>query len=304
MEFHQVRYFLMAAEKLNFTRAAEACHVSQPALTRAIHKLEDELGGELFIRDGRAVTLSPLGDVMREHLQRIQATKELARVAARNFLADDTAELNVGIMCTVGPDVLTVFIDEFKRRHRDVLLILHDIEPGALSKLLRTGVLDLAIVAQHEDHEFEGVSAQVLFEEPMGVAFAAGHRFAAMRQVTLFDVAEESYLDRLNCELRRPFYGFLDENDLELHVACSSAREDWIQAMIMRGLGVSIMPRFSVISRRLGWRRLSGPLAGRRQVSVVRPRGTPAQASARTFFSDAENFPWQRALDANDALPD
>ncbi len=74
MEFHQVRYFLMAAENLNFTRAAEQCHVSQPALTRAIQKLEDELCGDLFIRDGRSVTLSPLGDLMREHFQRIQAT--------------------------------------------------------------------------------------------------------------------------------------------------------------------------------------------------------------------------------------
>jgi DNA-binding transcriptional LysR family regulator len=75
----------MAAENLNFTRAAEQCHVSQPALTRAIQKLEEELGGELFTRDGRAVTLSPLGGMMREHFQRIHATKEMARAVAKIF---------------------------------------------------------------------------------------------------------------------------------------------------------------------------------------------------------------------------
>ncbi len=88
----------------------------------------------------------------------------MARAAAKNFLEEDTAELNIGIMCTIGPDVLTAFIDDFGNRHRDVLLILHDIEPNALSKLLRTGVLDLAFIAQHGDLGSEGVTAEVLFE--------------------------------------------------------------------------------------------------------------------------------------------
>ncbi len=91
MEFHQIRYFLMAAENLNFTRAAEKCHVSQPALTRAIHKLEEELGGDLFIRDGRAVTLSALGGLMREHFRRIHATQAMARAAAKSFLDEGSA---------------------------------------------------------------------------------------------------------------------------------------------------------------------------------------------------------------------
>ena len=139
MEFHQVRYFLMAAENLNFTRAAEQCHVSQPALTRAIQKFEGELGGELFIRDGRAVTMSAFGRLMHKHCRRIQDTQEMTRAAAKNFLDEGSSELNVGIMCTIGPDVLSTFLNDFRNRHRDVLLILHDIGPKALPDLLLTG---------------------------------------------------------------------------------------------------------------------------------------------------------------------
>ena len=298
MEFHQVRYFLMAAENLNFTRAAVQCHVSQPALTRAIQKLEDELGGDLFIRDGRTVTLSPLGGLMRAHFQRIHATKEMARAAAKNFLDEGCAELNVGIMCTIGPDVLSAFLNSFRSNHRDVLLILHDIEPGALSKLLLTGSLDVAFIGLHGDQGREEISVQALFEEDMVVAFADGHRFAAMPEVTLYDVAEESYVDRLNCEIRQPFYDFMARNDLDLRVACSSSREDWIQAMVIRGLGVSVMPRFSIITRRIGWRKLSGPLSGRRQVTIARAKGLSPQPSANVFFSDATKYRWQNALEA------
>jgi len=300
MEFHQVRYFLMAAENLNFTRAAEQCHVSQPALTRAIQKLEAELGGELFIRDGRNVTLSPLGQVMREHCQRIQETQAMTRTVARTFLDDGATELNVGIMCTIGPDVLSAFLDDFKSRHHDVLLILHDIGPEALPELLLTGALDAAFIALHGNHSFKEISTHTLFEEDMVIAFADGHRFADKPEVSLYDVAEETYVDRLKCEIRQPFFNFMDHNDLDLKVACSSQREDWIQELVIRGVGVSVMPRFSITTRRLGWRTMTGPLFKSRQIKIARANDTSPQPSAKSFFAEAANFNWQSALAAFD----
>ncbi len=296
MEFHQIRYFLMAAENLNFTRAAEQCHVSQPALTRAIQKIEEELGGEPFIRDGRAVTLSPLGRLMREHLRHIHETQEMARAAARNFLDNGSSELNVGIMCTIGPDVLSAFLNDFGNRHRDVLVILHDIGPEALPELLSTGTLDCAFVALHGDQEFTEISAQALFEEDMVVAFADGHRFAEMEQVTLYDVAEESYVDRLKCEIRQPFFDFMDLNELTLRVVCSSQREDWIQELVIRGLGVSVMPRFSITTRRIDWRKLTGPISNCRHIMIARANGLSPQPCADAFFTEAREFQWQNAL--------
>jgi len=300
VEFHQVRYFLMAAENLNFTRAAEQCHVSQPALTRAIQKLEGELGGELFVRDGRAVILSPLGQVMREHCRRIQETQQMARSVARTFLDEGATELNIGVMCTIGPDVLSAFLDDFRSRHRDVLLILHDIGPEALPELLLTGALDSAFIALHGDHSFKEIATQALFEEDMVVAFSQGHRFADKPEITLFDVAEEIYVDRLKCEIRQPFFDFMNQNDLNLNVACSSQREDWIQELVIRGVGVSVMPRFSITTRRLGWRKLTGPLSKSRQINIARANETSPQPTASSFFAEAADFHWQNVLTALD----
>lgn len=296
MEFHQIRYFLMAAETLNFTRAANQCNVSQPALTRAIQKLEDELGGKLFSRDGRAVSLSPLGRLMCEHLQSIHETQDMARAAAKSFLNEGASELNVGVMCTIGPDVLSAFLDDFRRSNRDVLVILHDIGPEALPELLAMGTLDCAFIASHNGQSAGELSVQELFEEPMVVAFTAGHRFSKMSQVDLHEIAEESYIDRMKCELRQDFLDFFEQNNLKLMVACSSQREDWIQELVIRGVGVSVMPRFSITTGRIGWRQLTGPISNSRNILIARARKPSPQETADTFFSDAKRFQWQTAL--------
>ncbi|MEO0912383.1 MAG: LysR family transcriptional regulator, partial [Pseudomonadota bacterium] len=79
MELHQLRYFLAVAETLNFTRAAEECGVSQPSLTRAIQKLEAEMGGPLFRREGRRTHLTELGRTVFPRFQQAVSLTELAR---------------------------------------------------------------------------------------------------------------------------------------------------------------------------------------------------------------------------------
>jgi DNA-binding transcriptional LysR family regulator len=296
MEFHQIRYFLMAADHLNFTRAAEQCHVSQPALTRAIQKIEDELGGELFVRDGRAITLSPLGRLMREHLQQIDEHRRMARAAAQNFIDKGTSELNVGVMCTIGPDLLSAFLSDFRETNTDILLILHDVTPEALPELVRSGALDCGFVTERRDRDSNGLSAARLFSEDLVVAFSSGHRFSNMDQVTLFDVGEENYIDRLKCEFRQPFFDFMSDNNLDFKVICSSQREDWIQELVMRGAGVSCMPRFSIMSRRLQWTNLSGPLSEPRNVTVTWSDRNPLKPYTSAFIENAQRFSWDAAL--------
>ncbi|MDF2765319.1 MAG: transcriptional regulator [Rhodospirillales bacterium] len=83
MEMHQVRYFLAVCETLNFTRAAERCHVTQPALTRAIQKLEEEVGGQLFRRERNATHLTHLGQMVKPHLEQVLADSQAAMSTAR-----------------------------------------------------------------------------------------------------------------------------------------------------------------------------------------------------------------------------
>ena len=85
MEMHQVRYFLAVCETLNFTRAAERCHVAQPSLTRAIQKLEQEFGGPLFRRERNRTHLTDLGRLVQPHMRAVSAAAEAAHTEAEEF---------------------------------------------------------------------------------------------------------------------------------------------------------------------------------------------------------------------------
>jgi LysR family transcriptional regulator, hydrogen peroxide-inducible genes activator len=102
MEMHQIRYFLAVSDLLNFTRAAEQCNVTQPALTRAIQKLEEELGGLLFRRERHLTHLTDLGRLVRPQLEQVWRHTETAKTTAQSFLKLESAPLGLGVMCTIG----------------------------------------------------------------------------------------------------------------------------------------------------------------------------------------------------------
>ncbi|MBX9700389.1 MAG: LysR family transcriptional regulator [Acetobacteraceae bacterium] len=114
MELHEIRYFLAVCQTLNFTRAAEQCNVTQPALTRAVEKLEGELGGLLLSRERGNIHLTELGRLMQPHLEEVLARTQAAKEQAGRFLRLESAHLRLGVMCTVGPVRFVGFLNRFR----------------------------------------------------------------------------------------------------------------------------------------------------------------------------------------------
>jgi len=106
---HQIRYFLTACDTLNFTRAAEQCDVSVPSLTRAIHALEEELGGQLFRRERHLTHLTDLGRLMQQHLSAARDATEAARQEAARYAEADT-KLKVGVAATMPSRHLVAYL--------------------------------------------------------------------------------------------------------------------------------------------------------------------------------------------------
>jgi LysR family hydrogen peroxide-inducible transcriptional activator len=147
MEMHQIRYFLAVAETLNFTRAAELCNVSQPALSRAVQQLEEEVGGLLFRRERNQTHLTDLGLLLRPRLQSVLENTREAKQAAQRFLTLDEAHVTLGVMCTIGPRRFMGLLADFQARHPGIELRLIEGVPDTLGERLATGELDLAIMA-------------------------------------------------------------------------------------------------------------------------------------------------------------
>lgn len=244
MEFSQIRYFLAVAEHLNFTNAADACAVSQPALSKAISKLEETLGGELFDRSSHQVMLTEFGRVMRVQFELIEDSRRMALQAAKKAASVPTRKLNIGVMCTVSSGRFAQFIKIYQAANPSLEIVLHDVTGMAIPEKLLNGELDCVFCARSQTHD-QRFDAIKLFEEPMLIAFANGHRFGDMTSVPLAEIAKEPYLDRLYCEFREDFLTRTKASGLKLNVVLSSNREDWILELVKNGMGVSLIPESS-----------------------------------------------------------
>ena len=290
MEMHQARYFLAVCEVLSFTRAAEQCHVSQPALTLAIKKLEDEFGGPLFHREGRRVLLTDLGNRIRPHVEQMLVQADAARQVADEFRLLHQTPLQLGVMTTIGPVRLAAFLARFKADHPGVELGVHEGDLADLSGRLEAGHLDLGILHAPDGHA-PSLRAQPLYNERYVVIVPPGHPLERQDTVRLADVAPHPYVDRLACEMREKVMAVCGERKIELYATFRSEREDWVQGMVMAGMGFAFMPEYSVTHGGLVPRPLVEP-AVERTVSLVNVAGRLFSPAGQMFSRAALAHRW------------
>jgi LysR family transcriptional regulator, hydrogen peroxide-inducible genes activator len=244
MEMHQVRYFLALAEVLNFTRASDRCNVTQPALSRAIKLLEEELGGLLFRRERESTHLTDLGHMVRPHLQSVYHHSMLAKHLSQDFVR--RLPLKLGIMSTISPDEIVDLIANIRTRHPDVELKLCDSNANDLRSRLLAGDLEVVIYALPGEEPDLRTHSIPLFREQMVLAVHRGHRLAKERAFPVREMNNESYIHRMNCE----FAGYADQILQQQGVTCTptywSERDDWTLAMVAGGLGFAFMPANAV----------------------------------------------------------
>jgi DNA-binding transcriptional LysR family regulator len=293
MEMHQVRYFLAVADTLNFTRAAEQCHVSQPALTRAIQQLEEEMGGLLLRRERKLTHLTDFGRLIEPHLRQLAADAEAAKTTAKKFLNLEQAQIRLGIMCTVGPVRFMGFLAEFNRANPGCDITLVEGVPSRLSDMLLQGELDLAVMAQPDAFN-ERLDVLPLYRERFCIAFPAGHRLEQQNRVQVTDVAGETYLRRINCEYRDYLADRLREHGLATKVGFQSEREDWIQMMVAAGFGVCFLPEFSPTIPGVRTQAVSDPEVVR-DVSLVSMSGRRFSPAVLTFIRVIRAHDWATA---------
>lgn len=290
MEMHQVRYFLAVAETLNFTRAAERCNVSQPALTRAIKKLEEEFGGQLFRRERNLTHLTDLGRLMKPRLEKILMEARSVTSAARQFHSLEQATLNLGVMCTIGPRRLINLFAQVQRELPGLDVHLLEATPDVLIERMMAGDLDIAFLAQPAELP-ERFDRRPLYRERFVVAFPPGHRFERVNQFVLYDIGAEPYLSRKSCEFAQHFRALLSERGITLNYRYRTEREDWIQSMILAGLGCAFMPEYLPIYPELPTRVIAEPEVTR-TVELVSVAGRRFSPVVLAFIQMVMDYEW------------
>ncbi|MEL6318476.1 MAG: LysR family transcriptional regulator, partial [Pseudomonadota bacterium] len=270
------------ADTLNFTRAAELCDVSQPALSRAIKKLEEELGAPLVRRERGRTHLTDLGARIRPRLEQSLALAEAAKSEADEFARMDRATLTLGVMCTIGPARLIALVDHLTRELPEIELRLLEGSGPAIVERLLAGEFDVALAGMpaYPDE----VAVQSLYQERYVVAFPSGHRFETMPVVPRRELRGERYLQRINCEYPAHVAAEIGPYDMPVEVLYESEHEDWIQAMIIAGMGCACMPEFMPLYPELKTRVLTEPELSR-TISILTVRGRPHSPVVRLFHT-------------------
>ena len=289
MEMHQVRYFLAVCETLNFTRAAELCHVAQPSLTRAIKKLEQELGGALFRRERNRTHLTELGRLVQPHLARIGEASRAAAAEAEDYMSQDKAPLRLGVMSTIGPLRLIEFLDRLHEEIPSLELSPHEARGTALVEALLEGHIDIALIGLPGFPE--RLEALPLYEERYVIAFPKGHRFERMSAVPLRELDREDYVKRTHCEFSDYYEALGRPAPFTVKLRHATEREDWAQALVLAGQGCSIMPEHLPSLPGIASRVLVEPEVSR-TVSLVTVAGRRFAPTVETFVRLARRFNW------------
>jgi DNA-binding transcriptional LysR family regulator len=290
MEMQQVRYFVALAGTLNFTRAAEQCNVSQPALTRAIQQLEHELGGPLFHRERGNTHLSELGRMMLPYLQTVEESCRAARDRARAVKKLERATLTIGTMCTIGPQLVSELLVRFRTQHPAVEVQFVDAGAPQMIEMLEKGELEVGIVGIPGELP-DSLHQLPIFEERFVILLPPNHRLVAFEQIPASELDKEPYVSRSNCEVFEPVRKELNSRGVFLRQVFSSPRDDWVQGMVKAGLGLGFFPEFSVTDPDLVVRPLVDP-SFQRTIYLATVRGRPHSPAVGAFVQEARRYPW------------
>ncbi|WP_101049616.1 hydrogen peroxide-inducible genes activator [Macromonas nakdongensis] len=290
MTLTELKYIVAVAREKHFGKAAEACFVSQPTLSVAIKKLEEELELKLFERNATEVAVTPLGeDIVRQAqtvLEQAAAIKEIAK-RGKDPLA---GPLRLGVIYTIGPYLLPDLVKQVIEHTPQMPLMLQENLTAKLLEQLRLGEIDAAILA--EPFPDTNLAIAPLYDEPFVAAVPAAHPLAQREQVTAEELKQETMLLLGNghcfrdhvLEVCPEFARF--SNDAEgIRKSFEGSSLETIKHMVAAGMGITLVPRLSV------------PAAGLEPAARhVTPGAGPGDASYVRYLPFAGDPPMRRVV--------
>lgn len=264
--------------------------MAQPSLIRRIIKLEDELSGPLFRRERNRTHLTDLGLFMQPHFESVVATTQAAK--AQDFQVKDLAPLKFGVMSTIGPGRMIEFFDRMRAAAPSIELSLVEDRGRDLVDSMMAGRLDIALIGLPAFPD--RLDTRPLASERYIVAFPRGCRFESMPAVPIAELDRENYVSRTHCEFLDHCQAPGRDWEVDVNIKYSTEREDWVQAMILAGMGCAVMPEHLAALPGIVTRALVEPEVNR-TISLVTVAARRFSPSVETVIRLADRFDWNRA---------
>jgi len=241
MTLNELRYIVAVAQERNFRRAAEKSFISQPALSLAIQKLEEELGLKIFERGKNNISVTPVGAEIVGQAQRTLEEAERIREIARQGKDHLAGTLRLGIIYSVGPYLLPDLVPVLKKLAPDMPLEIEENITANLDTLLRNGKLDVIIIALPFGDS--GIVTQAVYDEPFEVVVDNEHRWANRRSIRAQELSAEKVLllDSGHCFSNQVAEACPELNRKGADIQQGTSFET-IRNMVASGLGITVLP--------------------------------------------------------------
>ena len=247
MTLTELRYIVAVARERHFGRAAESCYVSQPTLSAAVKKLEQELGLDIFERSKQDISLTPVGEQVVEQAQRVLEEADKLKQISQTGKDQLTGSLRIGAIYTIGPYLLPHIIPELRKHAPEMPLVIEENFTARLREKLKAGKLDAIIIAL--PFEEPGVVTLPLYDEPFVAVLPSSHPLTQKDSLRIKDLAKENLL------LLGEGHCFRDQV-LEACPECKDANVsagafnqtvegssiETIRHMVVSGIGITILP--------------------------------------------------------------
>jgi DNA-binding transcriptional LysR family regulator len=241
MDLRSLRYFVETVRLNSFTQAAESLHVTQSTISKMVRQLEEEVGAQLLLREGRKLTLTDTGNVVYARGVEMLATMRQLAVEVRDTQSVERGQLTVGIPPMINL-LFTPVLKEFRKRHPNIALTLQEDAGQVIERQVALGELEIGMTVLPADPELELQTAPIA-SYPIWAAAARGtfqkHR-ATLKLKALADTPLVLLKDdfAMTRSLRQAFA----DAGFEPHIAAQSGQWDWLVAMASAGMGVALLP--------------------------------------------------------------
>ena len=251
MTLTELKYIVAVAREKHFGKAAEACFVSQPTLSVAIKKLEEELQLKLFERSANEVSVTPLGQEIIQQAQSVLEQAALIKEIAKRGKDPLAGALRLGVIYTIGPYLLPSLVRQMIAQAPQMPLMLQENFTVKLLEMLRTGETDCAILA--EPFPDTGLAIAPLYEEPFMAAVPMAHPLAQQTSVTAEQLKNETMLLLGTGHCFRdhvlevcPEFARFSSHAEGIRKSFEGSSLETIRHMVAAGMGVTLVPRLSV----------------------------------------------------------
>lgn len=247
MELRQLKYFIEVAKREHMTEAANTLHVAQSAISRQIVNLEEELGVDLFIREGRTIRLTRVGEVFLKHMDKAMHVIEDGLQAVEEYTDPQKGIIQIGFPASLASYIMPTAIYYFRKQYPDVHFSLHQNTYQGLIEDVVKGKINIAVLGPSPQYE-EKIKSTILFTEKIVALLPSSHHLANRSSLRLVELQEEAFvLFPQGYVLHKVIMEGCKQRGFTPNVAFEGEDLDMIKGLVSAGLGVTLIPEVTIV---------------------------------------------------------